>query len=72
MKTQYLSDEQVLERTLDDPKLQAAIMSAVIAVFRQGEDKVDLNATLRGTIAWRLGVWSEHEVEIEGLDRDAC
>lgn len=68
--TRRLSDDQVLERTMDDPKVQAALMAAVCLIYRMGSDKVDMKA-LKDVIEWRLGAWSEHESDVECLDRDA-
>lgn len=64
-----LSDDQVLEMTMDDPKVQAALSAAVCLIFRMKSGNVDLKA-LKDVIEWRLGVWSEHEPDVECFDGD--
>lgn len=67
MPHRRLTEEEVLQRVLEDDKLYAALEDSVRAILTHGEDIVDLNDTLKSVIVGRIHAWYDEEVEEEGL-----
>lgn len=63
----HLSSEQIIQKTIEDDKVSAALGDLVRAMAQCGRYNVN-GGHLLDVIAYRLQAWAEYEEEPEGLE----